>query len=81
MFNETMNLMSTYPLFLFTDFVPDKEAQYNCGWVMILITVVIIAVNSAVILTITLKHLINKCKMKFKKITQIQKSKHKIIKV
>ena len=26
MFNEVMNLLSTYPLFLFTDFVLDKEA-------------------------------------------------------
>ena len=57
MFNEVMNLLSTYPLFLFTDFVLDKEAQYSCGWAMIIITVVIISGNLAVILKTTFKHL------------------------
>ena len=62
MFNEVMNLLSTYPLFLFTDFVQDKEAQYSCGWAVIVITVVIISGNLAVIISTTVKHLITKYK-------------------
>ena len=58
MFNEVMNLLSTYPLFLFTDFVLDKEAQSSCGWAMIIITVVIITGNLAVIMKTTFRHLI-----------------------
>ena len=43
--NETLTLLSTYVLFLFTDFVPDPSVRYTTGWALIVITLSIVVLN------------------------------------
>ena len=47
--NETLTLVCTYGLIIFTDFVPNPEARYQCGWVLIGITCGILTLNIAVL--------------------------------
>ena len=45
LFNETLTLLSTYTLFIFTEYVPEAYARYLIGWVLIGIMIVILVAN------------------------------------
>ena len=47
--NETMTLMCTYSLCLFSAFVPDPYARYQCGWQLISLVLLMLGFNLAVI--------------------------------
>lgn len=49
LFNETLTLLSTYALFLFTDFVPNPEIRYLNGWGLIFFTLAIVVTNLSVL--------------------------------
>ena len=49
-FNETALLVSTYFMFLFTDFVEDAQLRSKLGWAYIGIIAAMIAVNWACML-------------------------------
>lgn len=53
LFNEICLLGMGYHLILFTAFVSSSEAQYNVGWSIIFLTLLIIFVNLLAILTVT----------------------------
>jgi hypothetical protein len=44
-FNEACLLLTSYFLFLFTDFVPDPKLRYQIGWLFIGLQILNIAVN------------------------------------
>ena len=44
-FNECCLLVSSYFLFLFTDFVPDVKTRYQIGWAFIGLSIANIGVN------------------------------------
>ena len=73
LFNEMMTLLSTYGLFIFTEFVPDPIARYQFGWCVIFITLGILAFNILVLLITSLtdscrKNKIRKSKKAYMKI-------------
>ena len=45
LFNETCLLITSYFLFLFTDFVPDVKTRYLIGWIFIGLNLFNIGVN------------------------------------
>ena len=53
-FNEVMCLLSTYGMIVFTDFVPDPNARYQFGWVIIGITMAILVVNTLIMFYMTI---------------------------
>ena len=73
LFNETMTLLSTYGLFIFTEFVPDPSARYQFGWNIIFITLGILAFNIFVLLITSIadscrNYKIRKSKKQYQKI-------------
>jgi hypothetical protein len=65
LFNEICYIAIIYHLFLFTDFMPDANQQYNAGWSIIMITLLNILVNMSIIQVlaiIKIKSLIAKLK-------------------
>jgi uncharacterized membrane protein len=65
LFNEICLIAIIYHLFLFTDFIPDANQQYNAGWSVIMITLFNILANMSIILVlaiIKIKPLIAKLK-------------------
>ena len=62
-----MTLISTYGLIVFTAFVPDPEARYKCGWVLIGITFTILTENILVLLYESITDSIRKGKIKLAK--------------
>ena len=46
--NETLTLLATYGLILFTEFVPSPDARYKVGWVIVGITGAILTLNVSV---------------------------------
>lgn len=66
-FNEVLNLIFTYHLFLFTGFVPDPETKWGVGTSAITILIVYMAVNLTIVFVEGCITLYNHCKMKRKK--------------
>ena len=62
--NEYLTLISTYCLFLFTDFVPDPSVRYKTGWALIVITLSIVALNITIMATSTIYDLKFRAKKK-----------------
>ena len=62
--NETLTLVCTYSLMLFSSFVPDPAMRYLCGWYLIGLIVLTLAVNLTIIVGQALKSSIRKCKQK-----------------
>ena len=65
--NETLTLMCSYSLITFSAFVPDAETRYQCGWEIIVLLVLSIAINLVVIIGQGLKLCIRRCKLKNKR--------------
>ena len=72
--NETLTLLTTYSLFLFTDFVPDAQVRYTMGWAVIFLTLMLVVTNLYVILHKTVKTVSLKGKIKYKKYVYERKS-------
>ena len=51
LFNETMTLVCSYSLIMFSAFVPDAEMRYLCGWYLVLLVLITLAINLLVIVT------------------------------
>jgi hypothetical protein len=47
--NELTILLTSYFLFLFTEFMDDPDIQWNSGWIIIGLTVVDLLVNMLII--------------------------------
>ena len=47
--NETLTLVCSYSLITFSAFVPDAETRYLCGWYIIALVALMLAVNLGVI--------------------------------
>ena len=62
--NETLTLIATYGLFIFTSFVPDPVARYQVGWVIVGITCVILISNISVLFYRAIADGIRSCKIK-----------------
>ena len=56
--NETLTLLATYGLVLFTEFVPSPNARYQVGWVVVGITGAILTLNISVMVITGLKGVI-----------------------
>ena len=59
-----MTLISTYGLIIFTNFVPDPLARYQCGWMLIGICCGILAINICVLIYTTIVDTTRAAKMK-----------------
>ena len=62
--NETLTLICTYSLVMFSAFVPDLETKYNCGWYLVTIVIVFIAINLVLILAQAIGRSLKKCRQK-----------------
>ena len=49
-FNETIILLASYELFLFTEFVLDDERRYEQGWVFLSLIMFSVAINFSVMI-------------------------------
>ena len=56
-FNELCLLCSTYPLFVFTDYIDNVDLKYNTGWILIGATIFNIIFNLIVLVRTTYKKL------------------------
>ena len=65
--NEILTLICTYGLIIFTDFVPEASARYKSGWVLIGLTLSILAINMIVLLYTSLTGLWRKGKIMMRK--------------
>ena len=59
-----MVLTISYSLLVFGDFVPDKKAQYQIGWVVCVLIGIQIVSNISIIIFVTIKTFVNKCKLR-----------------
>lgn len=59
-----MVLIISYSLLVFSDFVADKKAQYQIGWVVCILIGVQIVSNIGIIIFVTIKNFIHLCKLK-----------------
>lgn len=73
-FNEVCILLITNSLYLFTQYVPDPHVQYNCGWVVVILTLANIAVNMIVIIFKG----VHEAYIKITRMIKLYKSKRKI---
>ena len=71
--NETLTLLSTYALFLFTDFVPDAEVRYQNGWGLIFFTLIIVVSNLYVLILQSIRDITRKSKHKYQKYNYMKK--------
>jgi hypothetical protein len=62
--NEILVLVASYNLFVFTDWGPDLETQFQFGWILISIIVFTIALNICFMVSGTISILILKAKLK-----------------
>ena len=68
-FNELKIMTIMYHMMLFTDFVPDPEAQYKMGWSCAVCVTVGLAVNMIMMFVMPLRDCKRCCRLrKFKKI-------------
>ena len=65
--NEIFLLLAVYCLILFTEFVPEPETRYLCGWAMISVTFILIGVNMGVLIGTSIQDMVKKCKRRYKK--------------
>ena len=65
--NEILTLICTYGLIIFTDFVPEANARYNSGWVLIGLTLLILVINMIVLFYLSISGLWRKGKIRLKK--------------
>ena len=49
-FNEAMVMFCTYNIFMFTDALPDGDAQYTIGWIFVLMLLIMLGGNSNFVL-------------------------------
>ena len=49
LFNEAMIQLSTYSLITFSNLVPDALARTNCGWFLIIVTLITLSLNIVVV--------------------------------
>ena len=50
LFNEVMVWLCSYPLFCFSQFVPDPEVEYDIGWILIALILALIVFNCTILL-------------------------------
>ena len=62
--NDYMVLTISYSLIIFGDFVPDKKAQYQIGWVVCVLIGLQIASNIGIIIFKTIHTFVKKCKLR-----------------
>ena len=65
--NETLTLVCSYSLFIFSAFVPDAGTRYLMGWQLIVLVLMTLGFNLAVIFYGAIKLAIQKCKHKIKR--------------
>ena len=65
--NETLTLMCSYSLIMFSEFVPSPETRSLCGWQLIGLVLITLVINLSVIITQGIKNCIRKCKLKAKR--------------
>ena len=63
MLNEFLALITSYGLIIFTDFVGDPEARFQCGWVLIGLTLTILVINMLIMGSNTIANLYHKAKI------------------
>ena len=65
--NETLTLACTYSLVIFSALVPDAETRYQCGWYIIGLIFLTLAINLVVTIGQSLQLLIRRCKLRMKR--------------
>lgn len=65
--NEYMTLLCSYSLIMFSQIVHDPETRYLCGWQIIFLVLLILAINMSIIIFQAIRDAIKKCKLKYKK--------------
>lgn len=65
--NETLTLLSTYALFLFSEFVPNPETRYTNGWGLIFVTLSIVLINIVILVVNTLLEMKSNTRKKYYK--------------
>ena len=61
--NETLTLICSYSLIMFSEFVPSPETRSLCGWQLIALVLIFLVINLSVIIFQGLKHCIRRCKL------------------
>ena len=62
--NEVLTLLCTYSLCMFSAFVPEARTRYLCGWQLIGLVSLMIALNLIIIIFTSIRSSINRCKLK-----------------
>ena len=62
--NESMTLISTYSLFVFSAFVPEAKTRYLCGWYLIGLVGIMISLNLIIIIGLSFKTSLRRLKLK-----------------
>ena len=76
--NETLTLVCTYSLIVFSAFVPDATTRYLCGWYLIALVVLTLLVNISIMVITSLFASIRTCKRKVKICKQKKALKNRI---
>ena len=65
--NECLTLISTYTLFVFTQFVPEPEARYKIGWALVGVVSISLASNILIIFHESAVSSIRRLRMKYQR--------------
>ena len=74
--NETLTLISTYTLFVFTQFVPEPEARYEVGWALVGVVSIMLSANILVIFYESAVNSVTRLRLKYQR-WQYEKSMRK----
>jgi len=76
--NEACTLLCTYSLITFSDFVPEAEVRYNCGWVLVVFVLMQILLNLGIIIGSSLIEVIRRCKLRIRRHRNIKAFKQRL---
>ena len=62
--NETLTLLCTYSLIMFSALVPDAATRFLCGWQLIGLVILILLINLTVMVYTSGKQCTRRCKLK-----------------
>lgn len=65
--NEYLTVLCTYSLIMFSNMVPDPAVRYLCGWQLVFLIVLLLAINLFIIIFQSIRDSIRRCKLKYVK--------------
>ena len=66
--NETLTTVCTYSLVMFSAFVPDAGTRYTCGWPLIGVVFLMMAINLSVIIYLSFQKIMRTCRLRYKRL-------------